>query len=65
MTTSQGALIIGGNVWGSESEDEGRIVALYNDDGWTRLADLQSQRKGHRAIVNGDKVFVVGGFQDQ
>ena len=45
VTTSQGALIIGGNCWGSDPEDEGRVVALYNDDGWKRLADLQTQRK--------------------
>ena len=65
VTTSQGALIIGGNCWGSDPEDEGRVVALYNDDGWKRLADLQTQRKGHRAIVNGDKVFVIGGHQER
>ena len=65
MTTSQGAMIIGGNCWGSEPEDEGRVVALYNEDGWKRLADLQTQRKGHRAIVNGDKVFVIGGHQER
>ena len=63
MTTSEGVLIIGGHCWGSEdSEDHGQIVALYNDDGWKRLDDLYSKREGHRAIVNGDKIFVIGGM---
>ena len=29
--------------------------------GWSRLGDLQSIRRYHRAIINGDKVYVVGG----
>jgi len=37
-------------------------VASYNEDGWKKLDDLQSARAGHRAIVNGDKVFVIGGY---
>ena len=36
-------------------------VASYNEDGWKKLDDLQSTRYGHRAIVNGEKVFVIGG----
>lgn len=62
MTTSQGVLIIGGNCRGSDPIDEGRVVALYNDDGWHRLANLHTKREGHRAILNGDKIFVVGGL---
>ena len=65
MTTSQGAIIIGGKSWGSDPEDEGRIVALYNDDGWKRLENLHSKHEGHRAIVNGDKIFVIGGQRTQ
>ena len=62
MTTSQGAIIIGGKCWNSDPEDEFRIVALFNDDGWHKLANLHSKREGHRAIINGDKVFVIGGI---
>ena len=67
MTTSEGLLIIGGKCWGSDCEDNqtnptSQIVALYNDDGWKRLDDLHSKREGHRAIVNGDKIFVIGGM---
>ena len=56
VTTSQGALIIGGY--------DGSVVATvacYNNAGWSRLDDLQSTRRDHRAIVNGDKVYVIGG----
>ena len=57
VTTSQGALFIGGYGDGSEVA----TVACYNNAGWSRLDDLQSTRRYHRAIINGDKVYVVGG----
>lgn len=60
VTTSQGALIIGGYCFGC-TPGEVATVASYNEDGWKKLDDLQSTRYGHRAIVNGDKVFVIGG----
>ena len=36
-------------------------VACYNSSGWTRLKDLYSTRRFHRAIMNDDKVYIVGG----
>ena len=57
VTTSQGALIIGG--WSGSSV---ATVACYNNGGWTKLDDLQSPRYWHRAIINGDKVYVIGGI---
>ena len=57
VTTSQGALIIGGYDGGSEVA----TVACYNNAGWSQLDDLQSTRYRHRAIINGDKVYVIGG----
>ena len=58
VTTSQGALIIGGY------SDDGVVttVACYNNAGWSKLDDLQSTRYYHRAIINGDKVYVIGGL---
>ena len=55
VTTSQGALIIGGY--------DGSLVATVAcySAGWSRLDDLQSTRRYHRAIVNGDKVYIIGG----
>ena len=58
VSTEQGALIIGGYVSGSTTI---ATVACYNQTGWSQLADLQSARGNHRAIVNGDKIYVVGG----
>ena len=65
VTTSQGALIIGGYCYNCRPRGQVATVASYNEDGWTKLEDLQSTRHGHRAIVNGDKVFVIGGFGTQ
>ena len=57
VTTSQGALFIGGYGNGSRVA----TVACYNSSGWIRLDDLQSTRYRHRAVINGDKVYVIGG----
>ena len=62
VTTSQGALIIGGYC-DSCSPNYVATVASYKEDGWKKLDDLQSTRNGHRAIINGDKVFVIGGIE--
>ena len=58
VTTSQGTLIIGGCIAGSLQV---ATVACYNNEKWSRLDDLQSARAYHRAIINGDKVYVIGG----
>ena len=58
MTTSRGALFIGG---AGNDGFEVATVACYNSSGWSRLDDLQSTRTRHRAIINGDKVYVIGG----
>ena len=64
VTTNQGALIIGGY---SVAVSGGKVatVACYNNSGWTKLDDLQSARYGSRAIINGDKVYVIGGINKQ
>ena len=56
VTTIQGALFIGGRDSFMVS-----TVACYNSSGWSKLDDLQSTRNYHRAIINGDKVYVIGG----
>ena len=62
VTTKQGALIIGGYVEALLSPVP--TVACYKS-GWTRLDDLQSARNQHRAIINGDKVYMIGGVEEQ
>ena len=60
VTTSQGALIIGGYC-DSCSPYVVATVGSFNGEGWKQLDNLQSPRYGHRAIVNAEKVFVIGG----
>ena len=56
VATPQGALIIGG--WSGTYLS---TVASYDGSSWKKLNDLHTIRRAHRAIVNGDKVYVVGG----
>ena len=67
VTTVQGALIIGGYVTNglTEREEPTTTVACYSRSGWSRLDDLQSPRHNGRAIVNGDKVYIIGGSETQ
>ena len=57
VTTEKGAIIIGGYGDGAPIG----TVACYKGSGWSRLDDLQSSRSGARAIINGDKVYIIGG----
>ena len=65
VTTSQGAWIIGGRDNSAADAFDVTTVACYNTSGWSRLDDLQGARRGHRAIINGDKIYVVGGTSTQ
>ena len=57
VTTNKGALFIGG--YGGSVVT---TVACYNSAGWSKLDGLHSARQYHRAITNGDKVYVIGGL---
>lgn len=37
-------------------------IAKYTGDTWSLAGNLQADRHAHRAIMNGDRVYVVGGF---
>ena len=50
-------LIIGGNCDGSDSSK----IYEYTLDKWAAVGNLQAVRRGHRAIANGDRFYVVGG----
>ena len=56
MTTKKGALVIGG--WDGTFLS---TVARFDGSRWKKLNDLLSSRRAHRAIVNGNKVYVIGG----
>ena len=59
VTTGQGALFIGG----FDGSNQVATVACYNSSGWSQMDDLQSIRHYHRAINNGDKVYIIGGTE--
>jgi len=65
VTTVQGALIIGGSYYGDNGYIPVTTVACYSRSGWSRLDDLQSPRDQGRAIINGDKVYLIGGLGQQ
>lgn len=59
-TVSRGdsILLIGGACDGNDSSR----IAKYTFDDWTEVGNLQTSRRAHRAIADGNgRVFVVGG----
>ena len=36
----------------------------FNSDSWEEVGNLQSVRGDHRAIANGDRFYVIGGYND-
>ena len=38
------------------------LIARYTLDKWELVGNLQQARHGHRAISNGDRIYVVGGY---
>ena len=57
ISQKSSVLIIGGICGGSSSS----LIAKYTDDKWERAGNLQRSRHAHRAIANGDRIYVVGG----
>ena len=48
---------MGGNCDGNVSS----LIAKYSSNKWDRVGNLQDSRRYHRAIVNDDRIYVVGG----
>ena len=57
ISRKSSVLIIGGICDGSSSS----LIAKYTIDKWERVGNLQHSRAYHRAIANGDRIYVVGG----
>ena len=53
-------------IGGYNGKESVSTIADYtgNASGWTQIGDLHVARNGHRAIINVDQVFVVGGHLD-
>ena len=58
ISRKDSVLIIGGRCDGSHSSK----IYEYTLDKWTAVGNLQAGRRGHRAIANGDRFYVVGGY---
>ena len=39
-----------------------KTAALYQDDEWSKMGNLQKTRHGHSAIIRDNKVYVMGGY---
>ena len=59
VSTNQGAFIIGGRM---DSSNYVSTIACFNGNEWSLIGNLNSPRAGHSAIINGDNVFIVGGY---
>ena len=42
----------------------GKIVAKFNENGWSRLPDLNQGRNHHGSIQIKSKTFIMGGYTD-
>ena len=64
VSRESSVLIIGGQC--DDFRGSSRIVKYQsNSDTWLQVGNLQSERYGPRAILNGDRIFVVGGDYTQ
>ena len=57
VTTDDGVLIIGG----FDNSRAVADVALFDGTNWFLMGLLHGARTGHNAVVNADKLFVIGG----
>ena len=57
ISRKSSVLIIGGMCDDSATSS----IAKYTIDKWERVRNLQNSRRGHRAIANEDRIYVVGG----
>ena len=45
-----------------DGEVELKTAALYSDDQWSKMGNLQKTRHGHGAIIRDNEVYVIGGY---
>ena len=52
-------MVIGGSCDGNESSQVAKYTASSN--AWTNAGSLIDARSGHRAVLNGNRIHVIGG----
>ena len=63
MSLESSVLLFGGQC--DDVRGSSRIVKYTDTDTWVQVGNLQTDRYGPRAILNGDKILVVGGDYNQ
>ena len=58
VVSRESSVFIMGGHWGSSQSPR---IAKYTIDKWELVGSLQDNRYGPRAILNGDRMYVVGG----
>ena len=58
MVRSQSSLLLMGGVCDG---DFSSLIAKYSSNRWKRVGNLKDSRRGHRAIANNNRIYVVGG----
>ena len=61
ISRESSVLIFGGFCADGESGSSSSRIAKYTLDKWEQVGNLQQNRYEHRAIANGDRIYVVGG----
>ena len=59
MSRASSILIFGGYC---DRQTDSSLIAKYTLDKWEEVGHLQQPRNTHRAISNGDRIYVVGGY---
>jgi len=54
-------LIIGGFFDDISSSTIARYKLSTTIEEWSKIGNLQQPRSGHRAMINGNRIYVVGG----
>ena len=55
-------LTIGGNCHDWPTARPTNYIMRYEIDQWSQIGKLLTRRLSHNAFLNGDRIFIIGGF---
>ena len=64
VSRDENVLIIGGYCDDSLTTRIAQFSITSDVDSWEEVGNLQAVRGDHRAISNGDRFYVIGGYND-